>query len=44
VHKRAVDAGARVVTEPQDVDYGSRNVAIADSEGNIWTFGTYAGA
>lgn len=44
VHKRAVDGGARVVTEPQDVDYGSRNVAIADPEGNIWTFGTYAGA
>jgi uncharacterized glyoxalase superfamily protein PhnB len=44
VHKRAVDAGARIVRGPEDTDYGSRNVTIADPEGNSWTFGTYAGA
>jgi uncharacterized glyoxalase superfamily protein PhnB len=44
VHKRVVEAGGKVVTEPLDTDYGSRNVAIADPEGNIWTFGTYPGA
>lgn len=44
VHQRAVAAGARVVREPADTDYGSRNVGIADVDGNIWTFGTYGGA
>jgi len=44
VHRRAVAAGARVVQEPYDTDYGSRNVGLADTEGNIWTFGTYKGA
>lgn len=43
VHRRARDAGAEIVTEPYDADYGSRNVAIADPAGNVWTFGTYAG-
>jgi uncharacterized glyoxalase superfamily protein PhnB len=44
VHARAVAANAKVVAEPYDTDYGARNVGIADTEGNIWTFGTYAGA
>jgi len=44
VHERAVAAKATVVTEPYNAEYGSRNVAIADCEGNIWTFGTYQGA
>jgi uncharacterized glyoxalase superfamily protein PhnB len=44
VHKRAVAAGAKVVTEPYDTDYGAHNVALADLDGNIWTFGTYQGA
>nr|WP_042185828.1 VOC family protein [Kibdelosporangium sp. MJ126-NF4]CEL16915.1 hypothetical protein [Kibdelosporangium sp. MJ126-NF4]CTQ91856.1 hypothetical protein [Kibdelosporangium sp. MJ126-NF4] len=44
VYQRAVDAGAKVVTEPGDTDYGSRNVVVADPEGNVWTFGTYPGA
>ncbi|ONI70580.1 glyoxalase [Actinosynnema sp. ALI-1.44] len=44
VHRRVVDAGGKVITEPQDTDYGSRNVAVADPEGNVWTFGTYPGA
>ena len=44
VYRRAVEAGAKVITEPYETDYGSRNVAIADLEGNMWTFGTYQGA
>lgn len=44
VHRRAEDAGARIVMEPYDADYGSRNVAIADPRGNVWTFGTYRGS
>lgn len=44
VYHRAVDAGAKIVQEPYDADYGSRNVAIADPEGNVWTFGTYHGS
>ncbi|MFD1052545.1 VOC family protein [Kibdelosporangium lantanae] len=44
LHERAVAAGARIVEEPYDTDYDARNVAVADSEGNIWTFGTYQGA
>lgn len=44
VYRRAADAGARIIQEPYDTDYGSRNVGIADTEGNVWTFGTYKGA
>lgn len=44
VHRRAVAAGAKVVMEPYDTDYGSHNVGLADPEGNSWTFGTYPGA
>jgi uncharacterized glyoxalase superfamily protein PhnB len=41
---RAVAAGATVVTEPYDTDYGSREFAVRDPEGNRWSFGTYRGA
>jgi uncharacterized glyoxalase superfamily protein PhnB len=44
VYRRARDAGAKIVMEPYDTDYGSRNVAIADPQGHIWTFGTYVGS
>ena len=37
-------AGAEVTTEPHDTDYGSRDFAIRDPEGNHWYFGTYRGA
>ncbi|QVQ52352.1 VOC family protein [Spiractinospora alimapuensis] len=40
---RARAAGARIVREPYDATYGSRNVSIADPEDNLWTFGTYGG-
>ena len=41
LHARAVAAGARVVMEPVDQDYGSREFAVADPEGNVWSAGTY---
>ncbi|WP_216208719.1 VOC family protein [Amycolatopsis aidingensis] len=44
VHERAVAAGATVSQPPGDSGHGSRLTAIADPEGNIWTFDTYRGA
>jgi uncharacterized glyoxalase superfamily protein PhnB len=38
---RARAAGAEIVMEPHDTDYGSRNYAAKDPEGNAWFFGTY---
>jgi uncharacterized glyoxalase superfamily protein PhnB len=36
-------AGADVTTGLHDTDYGSRDFAIRDPEGNRWSFGTYRG-
>ena len=41
--KRAVAAGAEVVQELNDTDYGSRDFSVRDPEGNLWSFGTYRG-
>jgi len=38
---RAVAAGAEVVRELADTDYGSRDFAVKDPGGNVWAFGTY---
>ncbi len=38
---RARAAGATIVTELHDTDYGSRDYAARDPEGNLWNFGTY---
>jgi uncharacterized glyoxalase superfamily protein PhnB len=40
-HARAVAAGAEIVMGLTDQDYGSREYAAADTEGNVWCFGTY---
>jgi uncharacterized glyoxalase superfamily protein PhnB len=40
-HERACAAGAEVVRELQDTDYGSREYSVRDPEGNVWSFGTY---
>jgi uncharacterized glyoxalase superfamily protein PhnB len=40
---RAVAAGAAVVRGLRDEDYGSRGFTVRDPEGNLWSFGTYAG-
>ena len=37
-------AGGEVTMELRDTDYGSRDFAIRDPEGNRWYFGTYRGA
>jgi uncharacterized glyoxalase superfamily protein PhnB len=44
LHARAVAHGAKVTQELYDTDYGSRDFAIEDPEGNYWSFGTYPGA
>ena len=40
-YERATAAGAQILREPFDQDYGSRDYATRDPEGNIWSFGTY---
>jgi uncharacterized glyoxalase superfamily protein PhnB len=40
-HDRAKAAGAVIVQELTDQDYGSREFAAEDPEGNVWSFGTY---
>ena len=44
VHDRAVKAGADIIMELHETDYGSRDFAARDPEGNRWSFGTYRGA
>jgi uncharacterized glyoxalase superfamily protein PhnB len=34
-------AGASVVRELENTDYGSREYSARDLEGNLWSFGTY---
>jgi uncharacterized glyoxalase superfamily protein PhnB len=41
-HAQAVAAGAEVVYPLTDQDYGSRDYAVRDPEGFVWSFGTYA--
>ena len=36
-----IRAGAEITMEPTDQDYGSRDFAARDLEGNEWSFGTY---
>lgn len=40
---RAKAASAEIVQELHDTDYGSRDFAVRDPEGNRWSFGTYPG-
>jgi len=40
---RAKEAGAEILYGPRDTDYGSREFAARDPEGNLWSFGTYRG-
>lgn len=43
VHARVTAAGWRIVKPMADEDYGSTGFSAADPEGNLWSFGTYAG-
>ena len=40
-YRRAKAAGARIVMQPFDTDYGARNYSAYDLEGHLWSFGTY---
>lgn len=43
LYARAVAAGAPIVIELRDEDYGSRGFTCRDPEGVFWSFGTYTG-
>lgn len=38
---RARAAGAEIIMEPKDEDYGGRNYTARDPEGYVWSFGSY---
>jgi uncharacterized glyoxalase superfamily protein PhnB len=40
-YARAKAAGAEIVRELEDQEYGSRDYSALDFEGNMWSFGTY---
>jgi uncharacterized glyoxalase superfamily protein PhnB len=40
-HERAKAAGAEIVSELTDQEYGSRDYSARDPEGYLWHFGTY---
>ena len=41
LYERAKAAGAEILTEITEQDYGSRDFMCRDPEGHLWTFGTY---
>lgn len=41
VHARAVRAGAQILMELRDEDYGGRGFTLRDPEGHVWSIGTY---
>ncbi len=43
LYARVKGAGAKITREVADQDYGNREFAIADPEGNLWSFGPYRG-
>ncbi|MET7622533.1 VOC family protein [Streptomyces sp. NPDC005408] len=43
LYARAKAAGAEITSELRETDYGSRDFAARDPEGNRWSFGTYRG-
>ncbi len=38
---KAREAGAEIVMEPRDQEYGGRDFSCRDPEGQLWSFGTY---
>ena len=40
-YARAKAAGAEIIRELEDTDYGSREFGVRDPEGHVWSFGTY---
>jgi uncharacterized glyoxalase superfamily protein PhnB len=41
LYARAKAAGAEIVIEIKDEDYGGRGFSCRDIEGHLWSFGTY---
>lgn len=41
LYARAKAAGAKIVVEIKDEDYGGRGFSCYDLEGHLWNFGTY---
>lgn len=41
MYERAREAGASIVMELTNTDYGSRDFSCRDLEGHLWSFGTY---
>jgi uncharacterized glyoxalase superfamily protein PhnB len=41
VYRRALTAGAQIVMDIKDEDYGGRGFSCRDLEGRLWNFGTY---
>ena len=40
-YRQAVAAGAEVVMDIKDEEYGGRGYSCRDPEGHVWSFGTY---
>lgn len=40
-YARAKAAGADIIRELEETDYGSREFGVRDPEGHVWSFGTY---
>ena len=41
VYSRAKAAGAKIVIDIKNEDYGGRGFSCRDLEGHLWNFGTY---
>ena len=41
IYRRAKAAGAKIIRDIRDEDYGGRAFVCADPEGHIWSFGSY---
>lgn len=44
LYQRVLDRQAEVIRPLTDTDYGAREFTVRDPEGNLWSFGNYAGA
>jgi uncharacterized glyoxalase superfamily protein PhnB len=41
LYEQVKSKGAELEMDITDTDYGSRDFAVRDPEGNVWSFGTY---
>ncbi len=40
-YKKAIAGNAKIILDIKDEDYGGRGYSCKDTEGNIWSFGSY---